>query len=426
MLKSKNRRHSVIIQLLILLTLFAFSTAQQTHLQTARSFLERDDYMNAIKEADLAVLEDPSNSSALLIRGVSKFFLGYYDGASVDLDNAIQIAPELDVAYFFRGQTYNSKNEPLRAISDFTKALELGSKRNLLYRFRGWAHHELANYSQAKSDYLKYIELSPDDAEGYKLLGLNFLATGEYVSGIDFSQKSYSLRNNGGTLENIGWGYYGLGKYAEAISACTQALESRPNLVWAHLILALSYEAQSDAGRAQQYFQSYIAVDPTQEFNKRYFNINLYDRPKTIKISTSSKSLNLRGKKIAVVEFSVLGDIELNDAGIIVAEWFTSSLQQEAVFKVYARLSLTSLIEEHKLELTGLFDENTVAQVGNLHGLDAIVTGSIIKFDNILSITVKLIDTETAEIIKSVSSKSGSIKDVPVILDQLARSLANN
>jgi len=128
--------------------------------------------------------------------------------------------------------------------------------------------------------------------------------------------------------------------------------------------------------------------------------------------------------KTAVVEFTERGDLGIPDAGAIVAEWITTALNKTGAFEVYERLSLSTLMEEHKLGMSGLMDETTIAEIGRIRGVQAIITGSVIKFGDIISVTAKVIDVETAKIMRSADIKVNHINAISSEIDRLALELA--
>lgn len=130
--------------------------------------------------------------------------------------------------------------------------------------------------------------------------------------------------------------------------------------------------------------------------------------------------------KTAVVEFSERGDLGIQDAGTIVAEWMTTSLSKTGAFEVYERLSLEKLMKEHKMGMTGLIDEETIARIGKMRGVEAIITGSVIKFGDVISVTAKLINTETAKIIDSADFKVNDVNAISSRMDGLAAALATD
>jgi len=128
--------------------------------------------------------------------------------------------------------------------------------------------------------------------------------------------------------------------------------------------------------------------------------------------------------KTAVVEFEERGDLGIKDAGAIVAEWITTSLNKTEAFEVYERLSIAKLMEEHELGMSGLMNEETIAEIGRMRGVEAIVTGSVIKFGNIISVTAKVVDVETAKIIDSADAKVNNVEAISAEIDLLAWQLA--
>jgi curli biogenesis system outer membrane secretion channel CsgG len=128
--------------------------------------------------------------------------------------------------------------------------------------------------------------------------------------------------------------------------------------------------------------------------------------------------------KTAVVEFEERGDLGIQDAGAIVAEWITTSLNKTGAFEVYERLSLEKLMEEHELGMSGLMNEETIAEIGRMRGVEAIVTGSVIKFGNIISVTAKVVEVETAKILDSADAKVTNVEAISAEIDLLAWQLA--
>ncbi|UCD90362.1 MAG: hypothetical protein JSW04_02685 [Desulfobacterales bacterium] len=128
--------------------------------------------------------------------------------------------------------------------------------------------------------------------------------------------------------------------------------------------------------------------------------------------------------KTAVVEFTERGDLGIKDAGAIIAEWMTTSLDETGAFEVYERLSLAKLMEEHQLEMSGLMDDDTIAEIGRIHGVQAIITGSVLKFGDIISVTAKVIDVETAKIVDSADVKVKDVNAISSEIESLAWHLA--
>jgi len=156
------------------------------------------------------------------------------------------------------------------------------------------------------------------------------------------------------------------------------------------------------------------------------FNFGTRDIETSPDIEEEQGKIRERIYKTAVVEFAERGDLGIPEAGAIIAEWMMTSLNETGAFEVYERISLSMLMEEHQFELSGLMNEETIAEVGRLHGVEAIVTGSLIKFGDIISVTARVIDVETALIIDSADVKVTDINEISAMIGQLAFRLASD
>ena len=128
--------------------------------------------------------------------------------------------------------------------------------------------------------------------------------------------------------------------------------------------------------------------------------------------------------RVGVVEFEVAGDLGIRDAGKIIAEWLISSLGKLGVYNLQERALLRKVLKEQKLEISGVIDERTAAMIGKLYGVDAIVTGSVTKWGDLITINARIIDTSTGSIIKTGQVKTHNVNAIPQMMDNLAEQLA--
>jgi TolB-like protein len=118
-----------------------------------------------------------------------------------------------------------------------------------------------------------------------------------------------------------------------------------------------------------------------------------------------SKEMTENQKRIiAVVEFSDLRG-NVTDFGRFLAEELITRLHQTKKFRVIERQQLNKLIAEQKLSLTVFVDPASVRKLGQLLGVDAIVTGTITDLAQSLRVNARLISTETAEIFAVASTE---------------------
>ena len=99
-------------------------------------------------------------------RGVTYANKGDYDCAIQAFTKAMELNPDLAMAYSNRGGAYRDKGDYDRAIEDCTKAIALNPDLAMAYNNRGVAYYKKRDYDRAIVDYTKAIELKPGFAEG--------------------------------------------------------------------------------------------------------------------------------------------------------------------------------------------------------------------------------------------------------------------
>jgi TolB-like protein len=120
-------------------------------------------------------------------------------------------------------------------------------------------------------------------------------------------------------------------------------------------------------------------------------------------------SASFKKIKIAVLDFQLQGQgYETQDMGKIVAEWFTTALVKAGRFDVVERNLLNKSLQEQQLIMAGVVSENNASTLGRLLGVKVIITGSVMKIQNMVEINARIIDVESASIITAESVKSSS------------------
>lgn len=128
--------------------------------------------------------------------------------------------------------------------------------------------------------------------------------------------------------------------------------------------------------------------------------------------------------RVGIVEFEEKNDIGLSNARVIVPELLVSKLKSVNKYELTERILLKKALEEQELQMSGLTDSATVSKVGNIYNIDAIVTGSIMKVGSTITISGRVINTETADIIASGTIKFSDINNVEEELESLAYQLS--
>ena len=126
--------------------------------------------------------------------------------------------------------------------------------------------------------------------------------------------------------------------------------------------------------------------------------------PKTLRagIALVAKQLSEQDRggpkrRIAVVDFSDING-QILPAGSVIAELLIGELFRTGRYDIVERKLMSSVLEQHKLNMTGLVDESTARKVGKLLGADYIVTGTVIDLGTAMNVNARTISIETGSI----------------------------
>jgi TolB-like protein len=113
-----------------------------------------------------------------------------------------------------------------------------------------------------------------------------------------------------------------------------------------------------------------------------------------------AKSISASARKtVAVLDFTDLQG-NVTELGRFLAEEFSGDLVSDAKgFEVIDRTHLKSILQEHRLAATGLIDPQTARKLGEIAGVDALVTGTITPLGDSIRLSAKVLDTTTAKML---------------------------
>lgn len=110
-------------------------------------------------------------AEAHLYRGSSYAFLGAYDKAMDDFNEALRRNPYLADAYNERGNLLRMQEAYEQAIHDYEAAVTMDSAHYAAYYNRALAYEKMGHYVEAESDLTQTIELNPSIAPSYEMRG---------------------------------------------------------------------------------------------------------------------------------------------------------------------------------------------------------------------------------------------------------------
>lgn len=121
------------------------------------------------------------------------------------------------------------------AVGAYTKAIGLIpklEKRHWAYFYsRGTCHERLKNWPAAEADLQKALTLFPDQPLVLNYLGYSWIDQGlNLTQGLGLIEKAVSLRpDDGYIVDSLGWAYFRLGDFKEAVKYLERAVELRPD-----------------------------------------------------------------------------------------------------------------------------------------------------------------------------------------------------
>ena len=119
-------------------------------------------------------------------------------------------------------------------------------------------------------------------------------------------------------------------------------------------------------------------------------------------------------KNVAISDFTLL-DGTPTELGKYLAEEFSLSLiNAKKSFIVIDRSRVTALLKENNLGGSGLIDPNTIAKLGKMKGIDALIAGTLTSTGNTIRLIVKVWNLESQGL---VAGNKGDISKTPFIME---------
>ena len=127
--------------------------------------------------------------------------------------------------------------------------------------------------------------------------------------------------------------------------------------------------------------------------------------------------------KIAIMEFvDMQGNV--SNLGKYISEELTTRLYRTGKFEVIERQLLDKIIQEQKISLSGIVDENSAVELGRVLGVDAIATGTIGDLGSSVKVNARLISAELGKLFSVASVEIPKNDKVKVLLSQIVASTA--
>jgi tetratricopeptide (TPR) repeat protein len=210
------------------------------------AILTLGDTLERIKQADdaIAAYDRMPRSSALRANadiqiGLALEALGRKDEAVAQLYRVVASDPTNLEGLQALGGLFRSRKDFAKAAEYYERAIaQIGPPQRhhwSLFYARGIAYERTKRWPLAEADLKKALELIPDSMPSNRALVLNYLGYSWVDQGVNLDQALPMLKRavelkprDGYIIDSLGWAYYRLGRYEDAVRELERAIEIRP------------------------------------------------------------------------------------------------------------------------------------------------------------------------------------------------------
>jgi len=198
--------------------------------------------------------------------------LGRHLEATVVLNKAVRLNPDLPSAYFTLGDSYEELGERERSIAAFEeavktyrRAIKLDPGDKVAHEFLAHSYERLGRYEEALEAYKQAIAIEPNDPGNHSSLGGVYKQLGLYEEAIEAYRQAIKIDpnyNHARAYSYLSSAYRELGRHEEALQPLRRYLETNPNDATSFGFLAMLYRQLSRYEEAIITYKKAITIDP--------------------------------------------------------------------------------------------------------------------------------------------------------------------
>ena len=209
----------------------------------------------------------PHKRRALLETAINLNTMEDIDGAITILRDLVDARPGDLIPYMTLGRLLNQHKRYREAADIFNKAIALiavprRQHWDYFYR-RAISYERLKEWDKAEASFKKALELDPNRATVLNYLGYSWVDQGiNLEEGLDMIRKAVKLQPEAGFIvDSLGWAYYRLKRYDEAVIELEKAIAKR-SMAWDPVVNDHLGDAYWQTGRkTEAHFQWQHALD---------------------------------------------------------------------------------------------------------------------------------------------------------------------
>lgn len=194
-----------------------------------------EQYNSAARVLALIPADSPHFEQAQIEIATGLLQLDDEDGAVDTLRRTIAAEPNSQEARLTLANVYASIGDNERAIEEATKAIDRLAEDPQedgwrYYVVRGGAYLEVDDWPKAEADLKRAVEIAPEEAFALNYLGYSWAERGiNLEEAFTLIERAVALQpNNGAITDSLGWAFYQLGKYDEAVGHLERAASQEP------------------------------------------------------------------------------------------------------------------------------------------------------------------------------------------------------
>ena len=134
--------------------------------------LSKENYSEAIKNFNIAIIAKPNDFEAYFLRGIAKYSLSDYSGAVDDFTRTLEIHPLYVRAYHYRGVANDRLANYADAMADYKRAISLDPFSEELHIASGSTLMHLKDYTNAIAELDTALIINPENANAYISRGI--------------------------------------------------------------------------------------------------------------------------------------------------------------------------------------------------------------------------------------------------------------
>lgn len=200
------------------------------------SLLEREDQHDLAIEAYAAIPADsPVYPAAQLGRAEALVVAGQRDAAVDILQDLTRKRPDLYAGWVALGDTLRRADKYQDAVAAYDKAIALVSDPGpgdwFPYFARGMSRSKLGDWPGTEADMRMALKLSPEQATVLNFLGYSYVEKRQNLDeALDMIKRAVAANpEQGYIVDSLGWAYFQLGRYNDAVTEMERAISLEPN-----------------------------------------------------------------------------------------------------------------------------------------------------------------------------------------------------